>query len=322
MGYEIFQEDCLVWPAARRPNSIHSVVTDPPFGLLEYTSRELSKLRKRKGGVWRIPPSMGGCERKPVPRFTVLSREELARLRGYFTRWGELILRVLVPGGHVFVASNPLLSPHLAYALITSGFERRGEIVRLVRTLRGGDRPKLAEKEFDCISVIPRGCYEPWGLYRKPLTEQRVSLNLKRWSAGALRRTPDKRPFRDVLKSETPPECEEKIALHPSLKPQRFLRQLVWASLPLGKGIILDPFMGSGSTLAAAEALNYKSIGIEADSEFVSIAKQAIPRLAALDVDWTSFEGPNGKVNDSGRHELLRGRSTRKATTSLQSRLW
>jgi site-specific DNA-methyltransferase (adenine-specific) len=177
-----------------------------------------------------------------------------------------------------------------------AGLERRGEIIRLVRTLRGGDRPKLAEKEYHFISVMPRSCFEPWGLFRKPISERRVSQNLKKWGAGGLRRTPDGRPFPDVLRSETPPDAEVKIASHPSLKPQKFLRQLVWGALPLGQGIVLDPFMGSGSTIAAATALGLESVGIEIDEHFYEMAVSAVPRLATIEVAWESFEGPNGNA--------------------------
>jgi site-specific DNA-methyltransferase (adenine-specific) len=54
-------------------------------------------------------------------------------------------------------------------ALVESGLEFRGQIIRLVRTLRGGDRPKNAEEEFPGVSSMPKGCYEPWGIFRKPL---------------------------------------------------------------------------------------------------------------------------------------------------------
>lgn len=60
------------------------------------------------------------------------------------------------------------------------------------------------------------------------------------------------------------------------------MRQIVRAALPLGKGVILDPFMGAGSTVAAAQAVGYESIGIEVDSLYFRIAEVAIPRLAAL----------------------------------------
>ncbi len=166
--YKLVEDDCFSWLAQRDACSIHAVVTDPPYGLKEYTPEETSKLRLGRGGVWRIPPALGGCTRQPVPRFTVLSEEERRELGVFFSRWAKSVLRVLVPGGHVFIATNPLLS-HLVYvAMMEAGFEKRGEIIRLVQTLRGGDRPKNAHKEFEDVTVMPRSCWEPWGLFRKP----------------------------------------------------------------------------------------------------------------------------------------------------------
>ena len=91
----------------------------------------------------------------------------------------------------------------------------------------------------------------------------RVSDCLREFQTGGLRRTPDGKPFSDVIVSERTPQSERNIAPHPSLKPQSFLRQVVHASLPLGEGIIVDPFMGSGSTVAAAEAVGLSAIGVE-----------------------------------------------------------
>ena len=45
------------------------------------------------------------------------------------------------------------------------------------------------------------------------------------------------------------------------------MRQIVRAVLPLGEGVVLDPFAGAGSTLAAAEAVGYASIGVEKDAK-------------------------------------------------------
>ena len=78
------------------------------------------------------------------------------------------------------------------------------------------------------------------------------------------------------------PQEERAIAPHPSLKPQKFLRQLVWAALPFGKGKILDPFAGSGSTLAAAEAVGHESVGIEVDEEYYNLASEVVPQLARI----------------------------------------
>jgi site-specific DNA-methyltransferase (adenine-specific) len=204
------------------------------------------------------------------------------------------------------IATSPLLS-HLVYLpLIEAGFEKRGEIIRLVQTLRGGDRPKNAHAEFSDVSVMPRSMWEPWGLFRKPC-EGRVQDNLRKWNTGGLRRRGPDAPFGDVIRSSPTRKRERAIAPHPSLKPQAFLRELVRASLPLGRGVVLDPFMGGGSTIAAATALGYDSIGIELDASFFRLAKRAIPALAALSVAESAGRNEEGEETAAnGAPELKR----------------
>ena len=161
--------DCFDWLAARPDSSIHAVVTDPPYGLQEYTPTEQRKLRSGRGGVWRIPPSFDGHTRSPLPRFTTLNDAQKAYLREFFMTWTRLLMPKLVPGANVMVASNPLLSHIVAGAMADAGLERRGDIVRLVMTMRGGDRPKGAHEEFADVSVLPRSMWEPWVLFRNPL---------------------------------------------------------------------------------------------------------------------------------------------------------
>jgi site-specific DNA-methyltransferase (adenine-specific) len=283
--------DCLEWLNRIPENSVHAVVTDPPYGIKEYEFEQIEKRSQGNGGIWRIPPSFDGSTRSPLPRFTALDQKEREIVRQFFTTWGKSVKHALRPGGHILVASNAFLSQLVFSALIESGLEFRGEVIRLVRTLRGGDRPKNAEQEFPGVSSMPRGCYEPWGIFRKPmLAGMKVSDCLRTFQTGGLRRTPDDKPFGDVIESERTPQHEKAIANHPSLKPQSFLRQIVHASLPLGEGLIVDPFMGSGSTIAAAEALGLAAIGIERFEDYFNMSMGAIPQLAKIktsfDNDW------------------------------------
>jgi DNA modification methylase len=281
---QLVPADCFDWLAQREPNSIHAVVTDPPYGLVEYTEKEQIKLRNRRGGVWRIPPSFDGHKRAPLPRFTILDDHDRDELQLFFKRLADSLMRVVVPGANVIVASNPLLVHLVAFSMAQSGLEIRGYISRLTMTMRGGDRPKNAHQEFNCVSVMPRSMWEPWLLLRKPL-DGRVQDNLRKWGTGGFRRPSGDQPFGDVIRSNPTPRAERQIAPHPSLKPQEFLRRVVRAVLPLGKGIVLDPFAGSGSTLAAANAVGYESIGLEKDPTYYQIAITAIPALAALRVN-------------------------------------
>lgn len=278
---ELLHGDCMSWLDAQPANSVHAVVTDPPYSLLEYSDAEQDKRRSGRGGVWRIPPSFDGAQRAPLPRFTVLTPADLVALERFFFAWGCSLIRTLVPGANVVVASNPLLSYIVSGALARAGLERRGELVRLTMTMRGGDRPKAAHVEFDDVSVMPRSMWEPWLLFRKPI-EGRVQDNLRKWGTGGFRRISAARPFGDVIESAPTRATERKIANHPSLKPQAFLRKLVRGVLPLGEGIVLDPFAGAASTLAAAEAMGYRSVGIERDAAFFDLACAALPGLAAL----------------------------------------
>lgn len=279
--YSIFNSDSFEWLRLQRANSFHAVVTDPPFGVVEYTAKELNKRRIGRGGIWRLPNAFDGAKRQPMPRFTVLTDHDRMGVLAFHLRLAPELFRVLVPGAHVILASQCLVSHLVAHAFCMAGFEARGQIVRVVRTLRGGDRPKFGDKHYRDVSVIPRSCFEPWLLFRKPC-QGRVIENLKRFGTGALRRPSENSPFADLV--EVPParQSERSLAKHPSLKPQVLMRLLVRASLPLGKGVVLDPFMGSGATIAAATYLGLRSVGVELDYRFFCMARSAIPKLAKL----------------------------------------
>lgn len=248
----------------------------------------MAKLRNGRGGVWRLPPTMGGSQRDPLPRFTTLSAKELTHVRAYFRELGEALMPVLVPGGHILLAGTPMLQHLVQSGLAEAGYEVRGAVMRLYRGFRGGDRPKLAEQEFPEVCVTPRGNYEPWMLFRKPIAERTVAENLRRWGTGALRRISVDQPFPDVIQSGKTPSVEESVSNHPTMKPQHLLRILARSLLPTGIGRILDPFAGSGSTIAACKAIGYDSVGVEIDEEYFASLEANIKTFAAL---YPKFKG-------------------------------
>jgi DNA modification methylase len=294
--YRIHHADCFDWLRDCPAQSLHAVCTDPPYGLLEFTGKEVSKLRAGRGGVWRLPPTIGGSKRDPLPRFTVLNDAQKKNLALFFHEWGKLLLPALVPGAHVCVAGHPMMQHLVQGALAEAGFEVRTAIMRLYFSFRGGDRPKNAEKEFPEICVTAKGAYEPWMLFRKPIAEKTVAENLRKWKTGGLRRLGPDKPLPDAITSGRTPEREEAIADHPCLKPQHFMRIIVRSLLPLGEGTLLDPFMGSGSTIAAAEAVGYDGIGVELDDAYYRQAERNIPMLAAL---YPDFVGDSLQMNGS-----------------------
>jgi hypothetical protein len=75
-----------------------------------------------------------------------------------------------------------------------------------------------------------------------------------------------------------------------------------------GDAVMFDPFMGSGSTIAAAEAVGYDSVGVELDEEYFKLAEHSIPRLAALYPDFIGEElqmnGDYGSIEREDKQQL------------------
>ncbi len=283
MTAELMLGDGIAWLNARAPRSVQAIVTDPPFTVRDFDAEHMRKMRDGTGGSWRQAPAFDGAKRAPLPRFTDLTPRELEAARAFFGRFACAAMHALTPGAHAIVASTPLLAHLVDGAMAGAGFERRGAVVRVVRTLRGGDRPKGAEREFPDVCAMARGVWEPWLVYRVPL-EGTVAACLRTWGTGALRRRADGRPFEDVIASAPASRRERAVAGHPSPKPQAFCRAVVRASLPLASGLVVDPFAGSGAIVAAAQAVGYDAVGLELDVDFYRAAVEALPRLAAFEV--------------------------------------
>ena len=68
---------------------------------------------------------------------------------------------------------------------------------------------------------------------------------------------------------------ENGIKAHPTQKPLKLIQQVVLASSKKGD-LILDPFLGSGTTAVVAKALDRNWIGIEKEENYVKIAKKRV----------------------------------------------
>jgi site-specific DNA-methyltransferase (adenine-specific) len=82
------------------------------------------------------------------------------------------------------------------------------------------------------------------------------------------------------IHSNAPRNSEEektksRINNHPTVKPIALMKYLITMITP-PNGIVLDPFLGSGTTLVAAKELGFSGRGIEQDSEYIKIAKERI----------------------------------------------
>jgi len=105
--------------------------------------------------------------------------------------------------------------------------------------------------------------------WHKPAAMGRCTVGFNNWEPILLYGKPPSRPTSDVVVAPIIPD--QSVEGHPCPKPLRWASKLI-AVLSDNDGVILDPFMGSGTTLRAALDLNRKAIGIEIEERYCEIA--------------------------------------------------
>jgi DNA modification methylase len=105
---------------------------------------------------------------------------------------------------------------------------------------------------------------------------------------------PGRRDADDMSESKTDNDVTDRFTTerrnhHPTVKPTALMRYLCRLVTP-PRGIVLDPFMGSGSTGKAAILEGFQFIGIEREAEYVAIAKARIVKAEAQRGEMLPFQ--------------------------------
>lgn len=162
------------------------------------------------------------------------------------THWWEYVakelFRVLKPTGHIFVFCNAAF-----YSPMYTLWDKTALLV-WDKTIPGYGYIWRRQHEL-IITGRNKGCYKR-----------------RSWGDG------------DVLQYKIVPASKR---LHPAEKPVELLRELIRTVTPTG-GTVLDPFAGSGATLAAAKQEECDFIGIEIDSEYIKGAAKRLDETIRL----------------------------------------
>jgi site-specific DNA-methyltransferase (adenine-specific) len=106
---------------------------------------------------------------------------------------------------------------------------------------------------------------------------------------------------KDVLEIPTTCNGMNEKTPHPTQKPEELLRKIVLASSNIGD-IVLDPFVGSGTTLVVAEQLQRKWLGCDINSEYLNYAIKRIELVKHWPIGkWIQFDFENTKRRNSIR---------------------
>ena len=282
-------------------NSVSSMVTDPPGGVDKAGTLHGNLSQEFVSNVWdnKVYRFRDGRQvRQFMPSFYAgaydRSRKDGIRFRLQLQSIFTESHRVLKPGAFVLAWSANRTYHWTATALENSGFEISDVVIHL--TTNGV--PMWG-------NLKPMG--DIWVMARKR-PEASIKETERRWGTGRLSidrcRVGRRYPANVVLSHG--PECGEeclpgcpignlerigrahyfyqarnrKAQAHPTVKPVELMRYLCRLITPEG-GVILDPFMGAGSTGEAALLEGYRFVGIEIHRHYAEAAQERL--LGALE---------------------------------------
>lgn len=284
--FTIEPADCRKFLPTIEANSIHLTVTDPPYfldGLDNGWRNGRDEAPRATGSIGSLPVGM-----KFDPR-------QGRALQAFISQVGEGMKKAMKPGAFAVVFSQPRLAHRMAVGLEDVGFEIRdlyawrftryaqSKAFTLNHFVDRMDRPKLEREtiknhmggrktpqlrpQFEAMILAqkPReGTFiANWTKHETGLIDTTERLNGK---APATVMTVEK-PFREGFNS------------HLTVKPLELVEHLIRIfSLP-GQ-VVLDPFLGSGTTVLAAKRTGRSCIGIEINDEYVEIAKRRLGESA------------------------------------------
>lgn len=285
---EVYLGDALELLDQIDDEAIDLVLTDPPYFLdkLDQNWDPQAVKKQTRGQVIKNLP--GGMRFDP---------EQGKNLEKWYKMVCTKLFRVLKPGAFFFSFSSPRLVHRMAIAVEDTGFHIRDMFIWLYPTGRPKAfslerfAPKEQREELKGWKTPQvRGNYEPIIVAQKPprdtlvtnFLDQGVGLfNFEEKLGGGY--SPSNVLQVEPIENVPPiflvdkPSKEEKgpAREHPTVKPLALLRFLIRLTTREG-ALVLDPFLGSGSTAIAALQENRRFIGFEINDTYYKIAKQRL----------------------------------------------
>ena len=271
-------------------DSVHLVLTDPPY----FIDGLDAKWQKGKPSATKATGSVGG-----LPVGMKFDPAQGLALQKFMHKVSAELSRILVPGGFFLSFSQPRLVHRMASGMEDAGFEIRdlyawhfthraqmkafsqshfvdkmavsaAEKKDIKRKLQGRKTPQL-RPQFESIILAQKpkeGTFiENWLKYETGLVDTTRMLD------GTSPST--------VMKVEKPAR-EERDHGHMTPKPFQLLCHLIELfSMP--EQVVLDPFLGSGSTAVAARKTGRSCIGIEIEQEYLTVTKRRLKAITSKD---------------------------------------
>lgn len=302
----IIQGDAVEVMKTFSPNSMHALITDPPYNYefigRSWNSSEVDRrLDNAKANgttlVKNIPYGSGLAGGVRNKNWYRKNRNNILQYEKWCELWAKEAYRVLKPGSLALIFNSTRTVAHIQTAFENQGFYARDIIVwkrnsgiprglNVEKKLKKENNPN-AEKWHGWHSAL-RNEWEAIAVLQKPL-ENNYLNTLKKYNTGLMHtQRADIDGFQsNIIENISNREKKDKFNTHPTVKPLKLMEELVKLIMPVNsQNILLDPFIGSGTTSLACKHLNVNWVGIEINPEYIDIANK---RLNEVDSQTSLF---------------------------------
>ena len=277
-------------------NSVATCITDPPYNYefigRDWNQEEIERRTKRAEEsssilVKNIPYGSGLAGGVRNKRWYEKNRQNIIEYSNWLESWGKEIYRVLKPGGFLLVFNSNRTVAQVQVAMENVGFYARDIIVwkRNTGIPKGLNVSKKMEKlgdpNFEYWTNWNSALYNMWegiAMLQKPLENNYINT-LEKYGVGVLN-VKSRGYFQTNIYDDIVRDKTENFNSHITVKPLDLIERLVLLTTPITENnIVLDPFMGSGTTAVACAKNNLKFIGFEINPEYCEICKKRIKEV-------------------------------------------
>lgn len=244
-GIQLFNGDCLKIMPSLEKESFDLIFADPPY-------------RLSNGGIT--------CKSGKV---SLVDKGDWDKSHGFeedskFTyKWIKLCKDLLKQDGTIWISGTPHSIFQVGYALQSLGFKIMNEII----WYKPNSPPNLTCKYF-------AHAHESL-IWAKKENKSKHTFNynlMKKWDDKI---SPANKQMKSVWNIPLTPWREKQHGKHPTQKPLELLRRIILSTSNKGD-LILDPFLGSGTTGVVAKRFDRRFVGIEIEKEFYELSKRRI----------------------------------------------
>ena len=293
--------ECIEGMKKLPDNSVDMVCTDPPYfldGLGDDWNKETLDNKGSSAMIGNLPKGMK------------FDRNQSKKFNEFYSKVSAEVYRVLKPGGAFISFSSPRLYHSMTWAVEEAGFEIRDmlgwiytqsqvkafsqdHIIEKDKKLTPEEKTALKEECRNWKTPQLKPAIEPMCLAVKPI-EGRYIDNFRTYGTGLMNTSAETKTGEgyfpsNIVSTESFDEAIDKVFLiskptkaekgdyntHLSVKPVNLISHLI-KLFTKENAVVLDPFMGSGTTAVACVQSNRKYIGFDINKEYIEIANRRI----------------------------------------------